>query len=99
MAFLYIVQNELRQKFFRNRVRLSDLTDEDIVQITRMPREAVQQWCNMLADELTRPTEIPGTSSRHPAAHCPRIPRLWQLSVGAGYVYGAITANCQQSCA
>ena len=56
MAFLYVVQHELRKKTFRNRVRLADLTEE-IIQITRMPRDAVQQWCDVLANELTRPTD------------------------------------------
>lgn len=56
MAYLFPVVGR-RQKISRNPVKLSDLTDEECYQLTRFPRSAVQELCDMLGNDLNHPTD------------------------------------------
>jgi hypothetical protein len=55
MALIYAVRG-VNPRVYRQRLRLMDLSDEEIFQVTRMPREAVEQWSQVLEDDLLRPT-------------------------------------------
>jgi hypothetical protein len=57
MAMIYAAQCGIqRRQTFRERVTLAALSDEEILQATRMPRIAIQYWCDTLKDDLSRPT-------------------------------------------
>lgn len=56
MALIYAIQH-LHKQTFRSRVGLSDLTDDEVLQVTRMPRDAVRHWCDLLAADLTHATD------------------------------------------
>jgi len=39
-----------------NALSLVDLSDSDLIQTTRFPRTAVTELCQLIADDLVRPT-------------------------------------------
>ena len=55
MAYLFHVIGR-REKISRNPITLNDLSDEECYQLTRFPRPAVQELCDMLADDIRHPT-------------------------------------------
>jgi len=46
-----------RQKISRRAVHLRDLSDEECCQLTRFPRSAIQELCEMLSGDLRHPTD------------------------------------------
>ena len=51
MALIYAVRG-VNPRVYRQRLRLMDLSDEEIFEVTRTPREAVEQWSQVLEDDL-----------------------------------------------
>lgn len=60
MALVYAVEHGNKPKYFRRRLRLTDLTDDEVFQATRMSRDGVQHWCGLLDNDLRHPTERVG---------------------------------------
>ena len=59
MAFLYAAHalaQRPQPRSYQPRIRLGDLTHAEVFQATRLPREAVQYWCDTLNDDLVHPT-------------------------------------------
>ena len=56
MALIYAAFGDVKRRTFRERVRLAALSDEEVFQATRMPRPAVQFWCDALQHDLSHPT-------------------------------------------
>jgi len=40
-----------------NTLSLVDMSDSDLIQTTRFPRAAVTELCQLIADDLVRPTD------------------------------------------
>ena len=45
-----------RQRVSKQKVRLDNLSDEEVLHTTRFPRSAIQELCSLLHDDLQRPT-------------------------------------------
>ena len=56
MTHLYILFGR-RQKVSKAHVRLHDLCDDEIYQTTRFPRAAVQELCELVREDVVRPTQ------------------------------------------
>jgi len=54
MAFIYPLMRSRREG--SNALSLDDLSDSDLIQSTRFPRAAVTELCQLIADDLVRPT-------------------------------------------
>jgi len=54
MANIYLILNRRRQVC--KQLRINDLSDTEIMQMTRFPRYAVSELCEMLKDDLSRNT-------------------------------------------
>lgn len=55
MAYIYAVRNARRGQF-RSRPTLHDMSDDEIMKITRFPRSMVEDICVLLDDDLERVT-------------------------------------------
>ena len=55
MANIYLMFNVTRRSVSKH-LTLSDLSDNEILQMTRFPRHAVSELCEMMEDELSRNT-------------------------------------------
>jgi len=53
---LYYVMNARKDKVCNAPIRLSDLSDDDIYQMTRFPRAAVNELIELMRDDLQHPT-------------------------------------------
>ena len=57
MAHLYAVVGTSRNKKISNKkIRLSELSEEECYRVTRFPKPAVQELCDLLANDLEHPT-------------------------------------------
>ena len=57
MAFIYPFIPSRREG--SNALSLVDLSDSDLIQTTRFLRAAVTKLCQLIADDLVRPTDHP----------------------------------------
>ena len=77
---LFYVMNARKEKVCNAPITLSDLSDDEIYQMTRFPRAAV----NELIARRPAASDGPVTrcTRRHAGAGCAPILRIWQLPVG-----------------
>ena len=54
MAYLYALRSRMRT--YKPIVTVDSMSDDELYESTRFPRSAVQDLCEMLSDELKRPT-------------------------------------------
>ena len=55
MALFYVI-NARKEKVCNAPIRLSDLSDDEIYQMTRFPRAAVNELVELMRDDLQHPT-------------------------------------------
>ena len=55
MAFIYPFIHSRQEG--SNVLSLVDLSDSDLIQTTRFPRAAVTELCQLIADDLVRPSD------------------------------------------
>jgi len=53
---LFYVMNARKEKVCNAPIRLSDLSDNEIYQMTRFPRAAVNELIELMRDDLQQPT-------------------------------------------
>jgi len=52
MANIHVILNRRRQ--VRRQLRMNDLSDTEILQMTRFPQYAMSEFCEMLKEDLAR---------------------------------------------
>jgi len=55
MTYLYAILGR-KNKVINESIHLSDLTDDEVFQMTRFPRNAVNELCLMIKDDIEHPT-------------------------------------------
>lgn len=93
MANVFMMLNGRREA--RNRLTLADLSDNEIMQMTRFPRHAMTELCDVIGDDLSchiaRSLALPVEK----AVGCPADFCQWQLSMDGRAQLWFITGSSQ----